>query len=68
MERLPESIEPSNLVSHRARMSRKFDSRKDSDSTNFEKRSKISGKLTFTELCDFKLSVLHPFDNMTIIR
>ena len=45
----------------------KFDSRKDSDSAKFEQRPKISGQLSFAELCDFKLSGLHPFDNKTII-
>ena len=30
-EKLPESIEPSKFVSHSARMSREFDSRKDSN-------------------------------------
>ena len=47
---MPESIEPLNFVSHRARMSGKFDSSKDSDSTKFEQRPKISGQLSFAEL------------------
>ena len=35
-EKLPESIELPKFVSHRARMSRDFDSKKDSHSTKFE--------------------------------
>ena len=35
-EKLPESVESSRFVSHRARMSREFDSRKDLQSTKFE--------------------------------
>ena len=56
------------LVSHRARMSRKLDSKKDSHSTKFERRPQIFAKLSFRELCDLKLSGLHLFDNMTIIH
>ena len=56
------------LVTHRARMSGKLDSKKDSHSTKFERRPRIFAKLSFRELCDLKLSVLHLFDNMTIIH
>ena len=42
-------------------MSGEFHSRKDSESTKFERR------LSFRELCNSKLSGLHPFDNMAII-
>ena len=49
-------------------MSDKFDSRKDSHSTKFEQRPQIFVKLSFRELCDSKLSGLHPFDNMVIIH
>ena len=56
MEKLPESIESSRFVSHRARMSGEFDSRKDSQSTKFERRPQIFIKLSFGELCDSKLS------------
>ena len=67
-EKLLESIESFKFVSHRARMSDKFDSRKDSHSTKFEQRPQIFVKLSFRELCDSMLSGLHPFDNMVIIH
>ena len=67
-EKLPESIESSRFVSHRARMSGEFDSRKDSQSTKFERRSRIFVKLSFTELCDSKLSGLHASYYMAIIH
>ena len=63
--KLPESIESSRFVSHRAR---EFDSRKDSQSTLFEQRPQIFVKLSFRELGDSKLSGLHAFDTMTIIH
>ena len=49
-------------------MSGEFDSRKDSQSTKFERRPQIFVKLSFRELCDSKLSDLHTFDNMAIIH
>ena len=49
-------------------MSGEFDSKKDSHSTKFERRPQIFAKLSFRELCDSKLSGLHPFDNMVIIH
>ena len=49
-------------------MSGEFDSRKDSQSTKFERRPQIFVKLSFRELCDSKLSGLHAFDNMVIIH
>ena len=59
----------SRFVSHRARMSGEFDSRKDSQSTKFEQRSQIFIKLRFRELSDSKLlSGLHAFDKMAIIH
>ena len=67
-EKLPESIKSSWFVSHRARMSGEFDSRKDSQSTKFEQRPEIFVKLSFRELCDSKLSGLHAFNNMIIIH
>ena len=45
-----------------------FDSRKDSRSTKFEKRPQIFVKLSFGELCDSKVSGLHPSDKMAIIH
>ena len=45
-----------------------FDSRKDSQSTKFQRRPQIFVKLSFRELCDSKLSGLHVFDNMVIIH
>ena len=49
-------------------MSEEFDLRKDSQSKNFKQRLQILVKLSFRELCNSKLSGLHPFDNMTIIH
>ena len=49
-------------------MSGEFDSRKDSQSTKFERRPQIFVKLSFRELYDSKLSGLHAFDNMTIFH
>ena len=43
-------------------MSGEFDSRKDSYATKFERRPQIFVKLSFRELCDPKLSSIHPFD------
>ena len=43
-------------------MSGKFDSRKDSHSTELEQRPQISARLNFIEWCGSKLSGLHPFD------
>ena len=50
-EKSPESIEPSKFVSHRARMSGEFDSRKDSHSAKLEQRPQILVKLSFREMC-----------------
>ena len=49
-------------------MSGEFDSRKDFQSTKFERRPPIFVKLSFRELRDSKLSGLHAFDNMVIIH
>ena len=65
---MPETIESSKFASHRARMSREFDSRKDSHSIKFEGWAQIFVKLSFRELCGSKLSGLHPFDNMATIH
>ena len=62
---MSESIEPSKFVTHRARMSGGFDSRKNSQS---RKLKQIFVMLSFGELCGSKLSGLHPFDNMAIIH
>ena len=51
-EKLPESIESSRFVSDRARMSGEFDSRKDSQSAEFERKPLIFAKLSFSELCN----------------
>ena len=45
-------------------MSGEFDSRNDSHSMRFEQRPQILVKVSFRELCDSRLSGLHPFDNM----
>ena len=42
-------MESSRLVSHGARMSGEFDSRKDSQLTKFEQRSQIFAKIRFRE-------------------
>ena len=55
-------------VSHRARMSGEFDSRKNLQSTKFKRRPQIFVKLSFRELHDSKLSGLQAFDNMAIIH
>ena len=68
MAKLPESIESFRFVSQRARMSGESDSRKDSQSTKFERRPQIFVKLSIRELCDSKLSGLHAFDKMAIIH
>ena len=65
---MPELIESSKFVSHKARMSGEFDSSKGSQSTKFEWRPEIFVKLSFREFCDSKLSGLHAFDNMAIIH
>ena len=65
---MPESIESSKFVCHRARMSGEFNSRKGSESTKFEQKPEIIIKLRFRELHDSKLSVLHPFHNMALIH
>ena len=65
---MPESIESSMFVSHRARMLGKFYSRKDWNSTKFEWRHQIFVKLSFMEFFDSELSGLNPFDNLAIIH
>ena len=65
---MAESIESSKFVTHRARMSGGFDSRKDSQSRKLEQMPRIFVMLSFGELCGSKLSGLHPFDNMAIIH
>ena len=49
-------------------MSEKLDSKKDPQSTKFERRPQIFVKLrSFRELCDSKLPGLHPFGYMVLI-
>ena len=55
-------------LSHTEQECQEFDSRKDSQSTKFERRPQIFVKLSFRELCDSKLSGLHAFDNIAIIH
>ena len=55
-EKLVESIESSKFISHRAITSGKFDSRKDSHSTKFERKPRIFVKLSFRDLSDFKFT------------
>ena len=47
-------------------MSGELSSRKDSHSTKFEQRPQVFVKLRFRELCDSKLSSLHPFNNSLV--
>ena len=56
------------FVSHRARMSGDFDSKKDSESMRFKQRPGIFVNLCLRELRDSKLSGLLAFDDMTIIH
>ena len=56
-----------NQLSHPG-LSGEFDSREDSQSTEFERRPQIFVKLSFRELCDSKLSGFHAYDNMAIIH
>ena len=63
-----ESTESSKFVSHKARMSREFDSRKDPRPTKLERRPLIFVKLRFRELYDPKLFGFGTFDNMDISR
>ena len=65
---MPESVQSSRFFSHRARMSGEFDSRKDSESTKFERRPRIFAKLSFRELPESKLADLNAFDNKDIIH
>ena len=54
-------------MSHRARISEEFDSKKDSRSTKLERRPQLFVKLSFRELCGSEFSGLHP-DNMAKIQ
>ena len=54
------------FVSHRARISGKFHSRKYSHSKKFQWRPQIFRKLSFKELCDSNLLGVYPFVNMAI--
>ena len=56
------------FVSHRARMPGEFDLREDLHSTKFKGRPQIFVKLSYKQLCDSKLSGLHPFNIMAIIH
>ena len=58
----------SRFASHRTRMSREFDLRKDSQTTKFEERPQMFIKPSFRELCDSKLSGLNTFDNKDVIH
>ena len=56
------------FVSHRARMSVEFYSRKESQTAKFERRPRIFVKLSFRKLFDSKLSALNDFYNIAIIH
>ena len=53
-------------MSHRARMPREFDPRKDSHSMKFEQKPQILVKLSWRELYDSELSGLGSFENIVI--
>ena len=55
-KKLPESIESSKFVPHRAIMSGELDSRKDSHSTKLEQRPQIFVKLSFREFFFFSIT------------
>ena len=67
IEILPESVESSKFLSHGAKMSGEFDLKRNSHSTKFKGRPQILLELRFRELCDSKLSGLHPC-NVAIIH
>ena len=54
------------FVSHKAKISGKFDSRTDSHPTKLEGRPRILVKLSFRGFCDLKLSNTYTFDNIAI--
>ena len=45
-----------------------FDSRRDLNSTKFERGARIFVKISYRDLHDSKSSGLHPFDNMVVIH
>ena len=63
---MPESIESFKFVSQIGRISRNFDSKKDSHSMELKQRPQILIKLSFRELWDSSLYGLYPFDNIVI--
>ena len=63
---MPQSIESSRFVSHTARISGEFNSRKNSHSTKFEPRPQILVKLCLRGLCDPKLSRFCPLNDKAI--
>ena len=58
---------PFKYVSNKARISEEFNSRKDSQSIKLEQRPQNLANLKFRELCDSKLSRLHPFGKTAIL-
>ena len=56
----------SQFLSHKARISLEFDSRKDSHLTKLRQRPRKLVKLSFKELCDSKISGFRTFDIMGI--
>ena len=66
MEVVVESIESSKFVSHKARISGEFDSKKDSHPAKVEQKPRILVKLGFRELCDSMLSGLHTFKGISL--
>ena len=57
-----DSIESSKFLSHKGKILRQLDSRKDSHPQKLERKPKILLKLSLTELCYSKLSGLSTFD------
>ena len=64
---MPESIKSSEFLSYGTRMSREFDSMKNSHLTNFERRPRKLVKLSFRELRHSNLSDLTIFAKSSIL-
>ena len=65
-EKLLESVESSKFVSCKAILSGEFYSKKDSKTTEFERRPQILVKLNFGEFGNSNLSSFCTFDNIAI--
>ena len=66
MKKLLELIESSKFVSHRARLSGEFDSKKDSHSTKFKQRPQIFLKLSFRRFQNYLVYILLIIPNFRV--